>query len=192
MGNANNRSPKRPHLDSENKGLHSNILTVDNSYGDMPDACVNEPLPHLLKAGKETPDASAPLVWVYPFEEYNAAESGEALSEMYAGDWFIRNAINAGVPLNTVVSTGSFCKGDQSIYSGSILISPVPSAGDAYEEAIIRYVQTGGKVIFYGSVTHSSAKFRRFIGVKLTDGIEGELAMTVCGKKQKSSSTTAC
>ena len=33
---------------------HMNLLTVDNSFGDMPDACVNEPLPHLLKAEKNS------------------------------------------------------------------------------------------------------------------------------------------
>ncbi|MBO5726895.1 MAG: hypothetical protein J6S00_07535, partial [Clostridia bacterium] len=33
-----------------------NILSIDNSYGNMPDACVNEPLPHLLKAEKNAPD----------------------------------------------------------------------------------------------------------------------------------------
>ena len=25
-----------------------NILSIDNSYGELPDQCVNEPLPHLL------------------------------------------------------------------------------------------------------------------------------------------------
>src|SRR5690606_40156184 len=30
------------------------------------------------------------------------------LPEVYYGDWFIRQAINNGVPLNTVISTTSF------------------------------------------------------------------------------------
>ena len=33
-----------------------NILSIDNSYGGLPDACVNEPLPHILKAEKDSPD----------------------------------------------------------------------------------------------------------------------------------------
>ncbi|MBQ1961782.1 MAG: hypothetical protein II357_01665, partial [Clostridia bacterium] len=30
-----------------------NILSIDNSFGNMPDNCVNEPLPHILKAEKD-------------------------------------------------------------------------------------------------------------------------------------------
>ena len=48
-----------------------NILSIDNSHGDMPDSCVNEPLPHLLRAEKNAADAPAPLVWIYPMREYN-------------------------------------------------------------------------------------------------------------------------
>ncbi|MEE1007430.1 MAG: hypothetical protein U0L66_09620, partial [Acutalibacteraceae bacterium] len=80
-----------------------NILSIDNSYGNMPDNCVNEPLPHLLKAEKDIADDIAPLVWVYPMREFTTAHSEEALYEMYFGDKYISEAINNGFPLNCVV-----------------------------------------------------------------------------------------
>ncbi len=162
-----------------------NLLSIDNSYGDLPDSCANEPTPHLIKAAKEAPDAPSPIVWVYPFNEYSSTRGSSGLSEMFAGDWFIRNSINSGVPVNTVVSTDNFVANDKSIYSASILISAVPMVGGEYESEIIEYVKRGGKVIFYGSVTNASERFRSFIGVELTDGVSGELELTVGGEKQR-------
>ncbi len=100
------------------------ILSIDNSYGEMPDECVNEPLPHILKAEKDTPDAPSPLVWVYPMREYTTASDSEMLASMYEGDNLICDAINNGLPLSCVVSTDNFMKHEASLYAGCILISP--------------------------------------------------------------------
>ena len=95
---------------------HLNLLSIDNSFGDLPEACVNEPIPHLLKAKKDEPDEVAPVVWVYPFDEYGNAETEQELKEMYSGDWFIRGAINNGLPPTSVVTTTNFVKHDKNIY----------------------------------------------------------------------------
>ena len=124
------------------------ILTIDNSFGDMPDCCVNEPLPHILKAEKDAADAVAPLVWVYPMEEFTTAESEAALKEMYVGDHYIRQAINHGLPLNCVVSTNNFLKHDLSVYKASLLISPLPQTKEVADK-LQAFAQSGGKVIYY-------------------------------------------
>ena len=103
-----------------------NVVSIDNSFGDMPDSCVNEPLPHFLKAEKDASDEAAPFVWVYPMREYTTASDGDSLKSMYFGDKFICDAINGGFPLNCVVSTDNFIKHSPEIYQKSILISPVP------------------------------------------------------------------
>ncbi len=157
------------------------LLSIDNSFGELPDACANEPIPHLLRAAKEAPDAPGSIVWVYPFAEYNRARGSDELSAMFSEDWFVRNAINAGVPINTVVSTDSFSALDPSVFSGSILLSPVPEAGGAYEGAILSYLASGGRVIFYGSVTRSSDTFRTVLGLSLTDAVFGVLPLRVGG-----------
>ena len=126
------------------------ILTIDNSFGDMPDCCVNEPLPHILKAEKDAADAVAPLVWVYPMEEFTTAESEAALKEMYVGDHYIRQAINHGLPLNCVVSTNNFLKHDLSVYKASLLISPLPQTKEVADK-LQAFVNSGGQVIYYGT-----------------------------------------
>ena len=42
------------------------FLTIDDSFGRMPDKCPNEVIPHILAALEDAPDRPGPLVWVYP------------------------------------------------------------------------------------------------------------------------------
>ena len=100
------------------------LLSIDNSRGDMPAICINEVIPHLLKAEKDAPDEPAPLVWVYPFREYTTAKSEELLREMNLGDNYIAAAINRGFPLSGVVSADSFKEHSPELYKKSILVVP--------------------------------------------------------------------
>lgn len=126
-----------------------NILSIDNSMGEMPESCINEPIPHLLKADKNAADAPAPIVWVYPMREYTTAEGEAALSRMYFGDGFIRDAINSGFPLCCVTSTDNFLEQSLEIYGESILLSPVPET-EAVRERLREFSRAGGRVLFYG------------------------------------------
>lgn len=151
------------------------ILSIDNCWGELPYDCANEPIPHLLKAAKQAPDDISPIVWVYPFDEYSDASTEQELKEMYAGDWFIRGAINNGLPLSTVVTTTNFVNHNKKIYAPSILVTPVPKAGTEFEDEIIKYVRNGNKVIFYGSTIRASEKFKELIGVyHAKEGKDGE------------------
>lgn len=126
-----------------------NILSIDNSFGNMPDSCVNESVPHILKAEKDAPDEPSPLVWVYPMREYTTAEGEAALRRMNEGDRFICNAINNGLPLSTVVSTDNFIATDESVYDKCILLSPVPESQQVLQRLAALSEKCG--VIFYGS-----------------------------------------
>ena len=140
-------------IDSEGKVQSAetlNIISIDNSYGNMPDNCVNEPLPHLLKAEKDIADDIAPLVWVYPMREFTTAHSEGALYEMYYGDKYISEAINNGLPLNCVVSTDNFLKTPLELYKKSILISPIPQTKEIADR-LLEFEKVGGNVIYYGS-----------------------------------------
>ena len=138
------------------------ILTIDNSFGDMPDSCVNEPLPHILKAEKDAADAVSPLVWVYPMREFTTADSEAALREMYAGDHYIRQAINYGLPLNCVVSTDNFLKHDLSVYKASVLISPLPQTKEVADK-LQAFAQNGGQVVYYGTSREGLPKDAVFV-----------------------------
>lgn len=126
-----------------------NILTIDNSLGDMPDCCVYEPLPHLSKAIKEMPDDLPPVVWVYPFDEYSSANSEYMLKSMNKEDWYICESINSGCPISSVTTTEIFTKQDKSIYNASVIVTPVPYT-DKFRDEIERFINNGGRVVFYG------------------------------------------
>lgn len=163
---------------------HLNILSIDNSFGEMPKSCVCEPLPHLMEALKEMPDEASPVVWVYQFDEYSDCETEFDAQKMFFGDWFIRGAINNGFPLSTVVSSSNFCNHDKSIYSSSILVSDIPKKGTLFEREIINYVENKNRVIFYGNVQNASDKFKQLIGIKCTEtSVSGELPISVFGKQ---------
>lgn len=133
------------------------LLSIDNSYGDMPDSCVNEPLPHLLKAEKDESDEPAPFVWIYPMREYTNSVSNEQLHDMYFGDKFIENEINSGFPLNCVVSTDNFLDHPMELYRKSILISPVPS-DDAIKRKLEYFAERGINIIIYGDSARSEGR----------------------------------
>ncbi len=160
---------------------HFNILSIDNSWGDMPDSCINEPMPHIIKAMKEVPDEASPVVWVYPFDEYSACGTGEYAREMFGEDWYVANLINRGVPISTVTSTASFIHHNKDIYANSVIITPVPRNNRSFEKEIVNYTQKGGKVIFYGSLKNVSENFRKFLKIKIGEEATGELPVEIMG-----------
>lgn len=158
---------------------HLNFLTIDNSYGELPTQVPDEVTPHILKARYEAPTAPGPLVWVYPFEEYHrwAYTQPQRISEIYYGDWLIRQAINNGFPLNTIISTQSFQKvitSKSDYFNESILVSIVPEAGSALEKQLISFVQKGGKLLIYGPADHASPEFLALLNLQNGAPLEGE------------------
>ena len=147
-----------------------NILSIDNSYGGMPDACVNEPLPHILKAEKDAADEPAPLVWIYPMREYTTSHDALLLREMNIGDNYICDAINDGLPLCCVVSTDNFLRHDSSVYQKSILISPVPE-NPAVLEKLTSLAKNGIGILMYGTQQKldSVQSFRGLIKLNSTE-----------------------
>ncbi len=139
------------------------ILSIDNSYGELPDSCVNEPLPHILKAEKDAADDIAPLVWVYPMREYTTSFDESLLREMNLGDNFISNAINGGFPLCCVVSTDNFLCHDAKLYERSVIITSVPVNRDVADK-IAEFAKSGRRIIVYGTAEKLSE-------VEDTDGI---------------------
>lgn len=157
---------------------HLNFLTIDNSLGEMPTQVPDEVIPHILKARYDHPTAAGPVVWLYPFDEYHdwAYQYKDRLPEIYYGDWFIRQAINYGFPLNTVISTASFREvmtKKPSALRESVLLAVAPDAGSALEKSMIRFVENGGKLLVYGPVDHSGPEFLRLLNLENVSALEG-------------------
>jgi hypothetical protein len=162
---------------------HLSFLSIDDSYGNMPTQVPDEVTAHILKARYDAPTAAGPLVWVYPFDEYHdwAYRYKDRLPEIYYGDWLIRQAINNGFPLNTVISTGSFqnvVKDKPTYFNESVLVTIVPDAGSALEKALIAFVKGGGKIIIYGPAGHAGPAFLELLNLKNTTALEGDFNIT--------------
>ena len=158
------------------------LLTIDNHFGDLPDQIPNEITPHLLEAVNHAPDEVAPLVWVYPFDEYHDWISPEAgrISEVMFGDMFVKNAINSGLPLNTVISTGNFSaiqNKNPDCLKGRILISPVPDAESDWEKQLLKHVEQGGDVLIYGSLRYASTTLKDLLGIKIEEAIDSIMTL---------------
>lgn len=161
---------------------HIQFLTVDNTWGEIPVKYPNEVIPHLLQAWDEAPDRPGPLVWVYPFDEYHDLTFGPQprLSEVFFGDWFMRGAINMGFPLNTVVSARNLLTALTSqpgCLDGSALVTPVPLAESAVEQALLDFAAAGRDVLLYGPTDHAGAKLLAALNLAHAEPLTGELEL---------------
>jgi hypothetical protein len=160
------------------------FLSVDNSYGHMPEDVPNEVIPHVLTGKRDEPDAAGPLLWVYPFGEYHDWTFNEPrrIEEVFFGDWFMRGAVNNGLPLNTVISTRNLVAASTdkaTVFAASILVSPVPAADSAWERALLAHLESGGRLLLYGPVTPASDTLRRALNVSRSEPLEGAFELTL-------------
>jgi len=160
------------------KPAYLEFLTVDNSYGRMPEQCANEVTPHILSAMDAFSDAPGALTWLCPFREYHEMIFGKdpQPETAFFADWFLRGAVNCGLPLNTVVSTGNYLssiKTSPHFFDETVLVSLLPQAGSAVETALIERVNRGLPVLFYGPIDHASQKMLDLLALKRTGALDG-------------------
>ena len=154
---------------------HLNVLSIDNSFGDMPDSVPREVTPYLLSAYEKAPDEASPFVWVYPFREYSTMASGR-LQKSFFEDWYIIAAINRSLPLSTVISTDNFVNlrnKDADFLKGRVLVSPVPERGSVVTDALIDFAKAGGKVMLYGSLKDTDDRLIDTLGLSVSDELTG-------------------
>jgi hypothetical protein len=157
------------------------FLTVDDSYGRMPDQVPNEVIPEILAAAATAPDQPGPLVWVYPFDEYHdMTRSGERVQDVFFGDWFLRTAIAEGFPLNTVVSSAGLT-GCADRLRDTVLVVPtaVVDGHPAALDLLRGLLGTGAGVILYGPV-HDPV-LEALIGIRRVEALAGDLDVVSVG-----------
>jgi hypothetical protein len=158
------------------------FLTIDNSYGRMPEQVPNEVIPHILAAMEDYSDAPGLVTWIYPFDEYHEMTFGSAprLNEVFFGDWFMRGAVNNGFPLNSVVSTRQFAvsyRTKPEFYRDTILLAYAPVVSGKLEESLVDAVRRGRNVLLYGPLDHCGANIRKLLRVKKGAPLSGELTL---------------
>jgi hypothetical protein len=156
-----------------------NLLSADDSYGNMPYRLPVEVIPHILDAYSRYPDEAGPVTWVYPIGYYLSQGLDKGRPDtIFMDDWFIENAIDMGFPLNTVISDQNFVRSDMNNYRRTVLVMPVPSDGTALDEAHFGALEHGLKIILYGSTKNASARLRSLLGIAGAHPIDGELLIS--------------
>ncbi|MBL8992937.1 MAG: hypothetical protein JNM63_06320, partial [Spirochaetia bacterium] len=159
-----------------------NLLTVDDTYGNMPEIVPNEVIPHLTENLLTSPDAPGLLTWIYPFDEYHdMALDASRIAEVFFGDWFIRTSVGNGFPLNTVTSTANALKifsKNPSRFKGTILVAPA-ALGSEISKALVSFVENGGEVMLYGPTVFADPKVQDMLGLKQGAPVSGECEITL-------------
>ena len=159
------------------------FLSADSSYGNMPDQVPNEVIPYVLTGKRDEPDAPGPLLWIYPFDEYHdwTFIENHRIPAVFFGDWFMRGAVNNGLPLNTVISTRTLtalCETTPERFRESVLVSPVPDADSRWETILLRHVEAGGNLLLYGPLKHASNRLLTLFDLEPTTPLTGDFALT--------------
>lgn len=158
------------------------ILTIDTEYGELPAVCASEIVPHISKALKDAPDQPGLVTWLYPFRELHEVleENREATGRVFFHDWLIRNAINQGFPLNTVLGTDTF--GGMTVevrekLKGTILLVSTAGLTAARSEELVEFVRDGGKVLLYGNIVEPA--LMEILGLERADELEGDFELVI-------------
>lgn len=134
------------------------ILSIDTERGTLDKTAATEASSHIKRMLELKPDRPGLLTWLYPYRElFEGDLHGEERSaDAFFTDWFIRNAVNNGLPLNTVVSTTNFAglegEGWERLAADTILVVPAVLVTDDLAATLVRYVEGGGRALFYGPV----------------------------------------
>jgi hypothetical protein len=158
-----------------------NLLTLDDSYGRMPDIVPTESSPHFLRAWDERPDSLGPLVWLYPFDELHDAMFLEPRQpeRLFHNDWFVREALNDGLPVNTVLSTRGFLARGPHLtgaLAGTTMISPAPFDRKT-EKHLLQFAEEGGRLLIYGPL-ESAPELRLRLGLQSATPVSGPTTVT--------------
>ncbi|MDF2648089.1 MAG: hypothetical protein K0Q73_3894, partial [Paenibacillus sp.] len=158
------------------------ILTIDTEKGELNEDVPMEIIPHMKKAFKDAPDQPGILTWLYPFRELHEAmaESARHTSDVFFNDWFVRNAINNGLPLNTVLSTDDFFAMQEDVMhklQDTILFTSAFWIKGEKAQRIVEYVRNGGKIIVYGTVEDPA--LLELLNLRTEHGLEGTFSVNL-------------
>jgi len=159
------------------------LMTVNSGQGSLgrPEEAEGvEITPHYKRAFEYSPDAPGPVVWVYPFDEYQdlANEGSDELKKVFFQDWFVTRCIAGGMPLNTVVNTGNFrelMKAKPEALAQSVLFAPASIGASEHVAPLLDFVRSGGRAIVYGSLEDAPQELLDALNLKLGEPLDGEL-----------------
>ena len=165
------------------------VMGVDGSWGETPSEIADEVVPHLKRAAALRPDAPPPLVWVYPFDEWDDAVFGDAPRPdlPFGGDLSIIGAFNHAFPLAGAVTTANLAaalRADSSLVTRhsslreSVLVTPAPVPGGEAERLLLGHLESGGRILCYGTLRGASPAWLAALGLAAdAEPLDGEFEL---------------
>ncbi|MBN2643686.1 MAG: hypothetical protein JXR78_18700 [Victivallales bacterium] len=152
------------------------LLSCDDSFGNMPDIVPDEVLPHILEGFRTCSDAPGILLWVYPFEEYSQSDTP---ARTFNEECFIVDALQSGLPLNTVISTGNFralASSNPEWFQQTICVIPAEVLRSSENIRILRaLIASGCKMVVYGTLAGLGKDALELAGLTTGDSFDGEV-----------------
>jgi hypothetical protein len=178
------------------------FMGVDGSWGETPSEVADEVIPHFKRAAAFRPDAAPPLIWVYPFEEYDALTFGDKPQPdiPFGGDLSILGALNHAFPLSGAITTsflssaiaedkeegrGNREEGRETRHSSlvtrhsslreAVLVTPAPLPGSETERLLLAHLADRGRILCYGTLRYASPTWLAAFGLAAdAEPLEGE------------------
>ena len=143
---------------------------VDGSWGETPDEIADEVIPHFKRAAALRPDAPPPVVWAYPFDEWDDAVFGDNPRPdiPFGGDLSILGAFNHAFPLAGAVTTANLAAAlaaQGAALRESVLVTPAPVPGSETERLLLDHLASGGRVLCYGTLREASPAWLAALGL---------------------------
>ena len=160
------------------------VMGVDGSWGEIVSEVADEVIPHIKRAAAFRPDALPPVLWVYPFDEYNDMVFGAdpALDIPFGGDLSIIGALNHALPLAGAVTTANLAatrEAHGAAFRETILVTPAPIPGGATERELLAHLADGGRVLCYGTLRYASPAWLAALGMATGAApLEGEFTVS--------------
>ena len=157
------------------------ILSIDTAAGVLDERVGREVGGQVLEALETPPDAAGPFVWLYPYSQYHAdgGENPATGASAYFEDELITAAVNAGLPLNTVLDTADLAAVlPTGALRGRVVVAPTRVFDHDAIHLLDELADAGADVLLYGAIERGDPDLAEALGLRLTEGVEGEGNLT--------------
>jgi hypothetical protein len=160
------------------------LFTINTGFGELSRTQALEIVPHIRRAFDTAPDEAGPLLWVYPFSEYQDElhKPDGRIIKSFFGDWYVARAVASGLPLNTVITTDNFAKlmiDKPDFFRGRTLVFPAPAKDWPYASRLIQFIKSGGQAIIYGSLADAPRELLDLLNIRLAEPVDGDLPVKI-------------
>lgn len=150
------------------------LLSCDNSFGQMPQQVPDEVQPLLAEAFRDAPDQTGPFLWIYPFDEYAASER---IDKTFSEELFFAEALENGAPVNTVISTKVFRslleQGKAPLHSATPIVPLTVLDCPDLRARLEQHLRSGGNALFYGALNSSAKETAELLGLTSAAPLDG-------------------